>query len=162
MSKDRDRFWLKVEIIDDEDSCWNWRGSIGSHGYGQFSLNSRPQLAHRVSFEWANGPIIKGMDICHKCDNPQCVRPSHLFEGTRQTNVRDMIAKNRHCYGERSKQVKITDEQCLLMIELYMRGTHTQEQLAQLFGVSQPHVGDVVRRTKRKHLEGEVLHVTSR
>lgn len=89
------RFWAKVDRTDD---CWTWTAATTGSGYGRFGhQNARGGwvAAHRFAYELANGPIPDGMFVCHKCDNPPCVNPSHLFLGTHQDNMRDMDAKGR-------------------------------------------------------------------
>lgn len=90
-----DRFWPKVEKT---EGCWLWRGTIGASGYGKIRATgpSRAMLtAHRVSWELAYGPIPEGLWALHKCDIRPCVRPDHLFLGTRQDNMDDAKAKGR-------------------------------------------------------------------
>lgn len=80
--------------------CWSWTGPVYPKGYGQcWKLGE--QYAHRVSYKIAFGEIPKGLFVLHKCDNPNCVRPSHLFLGTHQDNVKDMVNKKRHQFGEK-------------------------------------------------------------
>lgn len=86
-----ERFWNKVEKT---ESCWNWIAST-DRKYGHFLFQGKLIKAHRFSFMLENGEIPQGLDVCHHCDNPKCVRPSHLFLGTRSDNMRDMIAKGR-------------------------------------------------------------------
>ena len=88
----RDRFFAKVEKT---ESCWVWTGSR-LRGYGQFWLNGKLHIAHRVSWVLHVGPIAFGLHALHKCDNPSCVNPDHLFLGTAKTNVHDMMDKGRH------------------------------------------------------------------
>ncbi len=86
------RFWQKVQK---GDGCWEWQGSRNKLGYGITSLRGRAIRAHRVSWEIVNGPIPDGLLVCHRCDNPACVRPDHLFLGTQIDNLRDMRTKGR-------------------------------------------------------------------
>lgn len=87
-----ERFWDKVVKT---ESCWLWDASVDRKGYGKINHNGKPKSAHRLSYEIAYGPIPEGMFVCHKCDNPPCVRPDHLFIGTNKDNMADMKSKGR-------------------------------------------------------------------
>lgn len=91
-----ERFWLYVQK---SDGCWNWTGGLSSKGYailkGEGGDGKRLQSS-RVSWEIHNGPIPPGLFVCHRCDNPKCVRPDHLFLGTQTDNMQDCIRKGRH------------------------------------------------------------------
>ncbi len=99
----RERFEEKILFVPFH-ACWEWGGRIGSTGYGSFSINSRPKLAHRVSHELYKGPIPKGLQIDHLCRNPKCVRPDHLEAVTsrentlRSTGLAAINAKKTHCF----------------------------------------------------------------
>ena len=93
----KQRFWLKVDC---SDECWVWTGAVSSHGYGRIKNDPGmlpPVLqANRLAWELTQGPIPQDLKVCHTCDNPPCVRPSHLFLGTHSDNMLDAVAKGRH------------------------------------------------------------------
>jgi hypothetical protein len=88
-----DRFWGRVEKA---DGCWLWNGSIHRSGYGLFAPRHHVQeWAHRYAYKITHGEIAPGLFVCHACDNPRCVRPEHLWLGSHQQNVTDMVQKGR-------------------------------------------------------------------
>jgi hypothetical protein len=87
-------FWVRVTP---GPHCWTY--PTNGHEYGRVRWNGVYQYAHRLVWEWMNGPIPKGLFVCHHCDTPRCVRPSHLFLGDIRANNRDRIAKGRFGIG---------------------------------------------------------------
>lgn len=87
--------------VSKSDGCWEWQGSRSRRGYGWFSSAAHTYNvpAHRASYELFCSEIPPGLYVLHKCDNPPCVRPDHLFIGTQRDNIHDMIQKGRHRYG---------------------------------------------------------------
>lgn len=103
-------FWARVQKGVDDD-CWIWCGPIHkARGYGSASLGGRPTPAHRASWMVHNGVIPADVFVLHRCDNPPCVNPKHLFLGTNQDNYDDRDAKNRVRHGSRHPRAKLTEE----------------------------------------------------
>lgn len=103
------RFWSKVQKT---DGCWLWVGAKhGRYGHGKMLKRMGEPLreAHRVSWELHYGPIPDGMCVLHRCDNPPCVRPEHLFIGSRQDNSTDMVEKRRNQRGNQKPNAKLTE-----------------------------------------------------
>ncbi len=142
-----DRFWSKVEK---SEGCWLWVGHRNKAGYGKLRNGSQHKylLAHRASWLLAHGELPDELLVCHKCDNPPCVRPDHLFLGTDADNQRDMMRKGRKVvppqYGERNPRAKLTAEQVIEIRRRYAEG-ETQTKLGMEYGVSQAAIGYIVR-----------------
>lgn len=130
----------------DPDECWLWTGALNK-GYGSMSVSgSKKREAHIVAWEIANGRSAKGLIIRHSCDNPPCTNPSHLFDGTHADNVADKVEKGRQSAGEAHGNAKLTSDAVDEIRDLYATGAWTQQQLADLHGVSRPLVSLVVNR----------------
>lgn len=129
-----DDFW---RFVKKSDGCWLWTGTFRKR-YGFFSIGGKEIAAHRFSYELHNGPIARGLWVCHKCDNPPCVNPSHLFVGTARDNSHDCLKK-----GRIGRHPKLTWDQVHLIRRLYP--AITQRKLADQFGISQSQVGAIVR-----------------
>lgn len=134
------RFWSKVDKSGD---CWNWTGSLTNKGYGQFQAGYGVVLAHRVSWLFAHGEDA-ALCVLHHCDNRRCVRPDHLFLGTKADNNRDMCAKGRHVgWSWRRGKSKLSREQIGAIKA--MSESKTRRATAEAFGISESHVGRIVR-----------------
>jgi len=128
--------------------CWVWKGARTTLGYGCFSWRGKQQLAHRVSWIIHNGVIPQGMCVLHRCDNPPCVNPGHLFIGTKKDNTHDCMSKNRFAVGERKPESKLTEAEVLAIRASAERG----RRLAERYGVSPSTVCEIRKGRKWKHL----------
>ena len=130
--------------------CWEWQGSK-CNGYGRMVIGSRTDgtrrtiQTHRASYELKYGEIPEGMEICHKCDNPCCINPDHLFAGTRQDNIDDRERKGRNNppKGEKHAKAKLT-EQDVLDIRAKRAEGKSFGKLAQEYGVHKRTIQDAV------------------
>jgi hypothetical protein len=132
------RFNEKVNF-GDEDSCWNWTASVDKDGYGLFNSDSE-RRAHRFAYVREFGGDISGLCICHRCDNPSCVNPKHLFIGTMADNMADMERKGRARHPGRKGSAshlkgrgpfKLTAEKAVQIASSVL----SHRQLAALYGV---------------------------
>lgn len=149
----------------DRDACWLWIGRRDQRGYGRFDSlpDGGPQrsvLAHRHAWEIARGAIDDGLFVCHKCDNPPCVNPRHLFLGTPAANSADMVKKGRCGGGSdaavvamRKTWAKVTERDVLRIREARAKGAHL-EDMAQRYGVSVSTISLIVKHKVWKHVGG--------
>ena len=146
------RFWKFVDTSGGPDACWIWTGTVVRR-YGSFGISSSKRYrAHRYSWELAHGEIDDGMLVCHKCDNPLCVNPRHLFLGTQKDNMRDAMAKRRHASGERHGNARLTDEAVRAIRQLHSSGKHTYSALGRQFGVHETVIANIVKRLSWRHV----------
>lgn len=135
-----DRFNAKCQKT---DGCWIWVGARKPSGYGNFYLNGRYLGSHQAAYLLHIGPIAGGLYVCHRCDNPSCVNPEHLFLGTPSENQADMAVKGRAVGiregGERHPNSKLTKEAVALIREKRKEGALLKE-LAAEFGVSESNI----------------------
>lgn len=140
-------------VLNLRTGCIEWIGSL-RNGYGRLIVGSRidgsrrSESAHRASYKAYKGDIPDGLFVCHKCDNPKCINPDHLFLGTRQDNVDDREAKGRNktgnTYGESHPKSKLNWAAVDSIRKL--SDQHTQSELATIYGVSREAIKDVIAK----------------
>lgn len=148
------RFWSKVERKSDGE-CWPWVGALTKRGYGSVKIQGGSFMPHRVSFAMDAGDPATQV-VCHKCDNPRCVNPSHLFLGTQQDNVKDAISKGRFFIpsgskGDKNPSRKLTSFDVPVIRGMKSSGVSTPF-LAELFKVSQSTINRVISKELWPHI----------
>ena len=141
------RFWTKIDK-DGPNGCWIWNGSRNEKGYGLMgTIGNKNYRAHRFSWELVHGPIPKGGDyhgncILHRCDNPPCVNPAHLFMGTNLDNRRDAWAKDRHVRGERSMHARLKEADVLKLRKAFKPASGPRARDSNLYELARlyPHI----------------------
>jgi hypothetical protein len=145
-----ERFWSKVAKNGPND-CWLWTSTKNQQGYGRFAFTvsktpprQKWHSAHRLVWEWENGPIPDDLIVCHHCDNPGCVNPRHLFIGTHRDNAQDRERKGRRCpaAGETNGRAKLTLAD-VIGIRQAANDTNRGE-LAERYRVSRGHVNAII------------------
>ncbi len=146
------RFWEKVQKT---EGCWLWTANVNHAGYGKYWDGEDLVSAHRHSWTIHNGPIPAGMLVLHKCDNPPCVNPDHLFLGTHLDNNLDTLRKGRRGYngapGEQNSHSKLTAAK---VHDIRRRGDAGEPVylLAKEYRVGWTAVDRIVKREAWKHL----------
>ena len=138
------RFWNNVSF---GENCWIWRLYKCKQGYGRFKVSAnRRVLAHRYAWEIVFGTIPEKLQICHKCDNPSCVRPTHLFMGTQKQNMKDMYDKGRNPSrkGENNPRAKLNEIFVATIRKDYETGDTTQIKLGNKYGVDNRTISAVI------------------
>lgn len=142
-----ERFWSKVNKTND---CWIWIGQrTKKGGYGRILIKLEYKKfkiyrAHRFIFEKVNGAIPDGVLVCHKCDNPACVRPSHLFLGTPKQNTDDMKRKLRHEFGEKHHSARLSTKEVSEIRKKCSTGRFTQREVAREYGIGDSHLSQIL------------------
>jgi hypothetical protein len=146
-----DRFCRKVLNI--TGKCWEWQASKNKDGYGWFRVGNKMKKAHVVAWEIENGPVPDGKEVCHTCDNPSCVNPSHLFLATHAENMEDRDKKGRGWdrHGEKHPKAKLTELE-VIDIRWHREAGLTLKELAESFGVSLPTISHVCARRSWKEV----------
>lgn len=159
------RFWDKVSIPNDNNSCWEWIAGHHKDGYGVFGFDCGVYLSHRISYFLSHKIDPREKQVCHKCDNPNCVNPNHLFLGTQTDNVHDMNKKGRHGSTKGVKRSienyrkgvnintsKLNETQVIEIRRLFNEDNIPQFKLATMFNVGRCSINNIVRNIHWRHI----------
>lgn len=160
-----ERFWSKVNILG-EDDCWEWNAAIDTSGYGAFKYNRKKYDSNRMTWFIVYGEFPE-LWVLHKCDNRLCCNPNHLFLGTYQDNIDDMVKKGRtatgirsgsHTHperrarGEKHGRSKLKEKDVLEIRSKYAEGKYTFRDLEKIFGIHNSHIGKIIKLEKWNHI----------
>ncbi len=155
IEESRIRFWSRVDMAG-LDECWPWKGRRQWAGYGAFSADGKEWRANRIAWHLANGAIEEGLKVLHRCDNPPCCNPRHLFLGTMADNCVDRDTKGRgvppkRVVGEATTGAKLT-AQDVLDIRRRAEAGETYVSIARSYPVNKGAISKIVRRERWTHL----------
>jgi hypothetical protein len=152
-----ERFWSHVNR---DQNCWIWNGNKDRQGYGIVRARPRLYRAPRVAWVIANGlEIPEGMMVCHRCDNPSCVNPSHLFLGSNDENIHDKVGKNRQSHarntgskGEKHPRARLSEKDVMEIRAKYQPFLVTAKMLAKEFDISEREIRSIIYRENWSHI----------
>ncbi len=137
-------------VIDPGTRCWNWIAGKDWDGYGHIWVKGKTRKAHRTSYSLFVGRIGTKL-VCHKCDNPSCVNPAHLFLGTNEDNIKDCMKKNRKPKGITHGMAKLTETDVLTIRDRVSKG-ESRQKLAQEYGVLPALISKISLKQLWRHL----------
>ncbi len=154
-----ERFWSRVNKdgpirshCPEIGPCWLWTGPTDRKGYGRTHLGERSnQGAHQTAWIFTRGAITNGLWVLHRCDNPPCVNPNHLFLGTSNDNVQDAVEKGRNVKGSRHPLAKIEEADVISIRQLGAAGM-SHRQIGLKYGISPSAAGFIIKRKRWKHV----------
>jgi len=142
--------WTEVLRRPELGPCWEWRGARNPKGYGKLgAIEGKSHDAHRLAYLTWIGSLELGQNACHRCDNPPCINPAHLFAGTTAQNMADMASKRRSRNGERHVDAKLSDADVAAIRASYTGRHGEKSQIARDYGVSLALVSLIVRGLHR-------------
>ena len=153
------RDYIEDQGVLNENGCWEWPGAKGSGGYPTTSIKNKGIKLSRFVWETYRGKIPEGKYVCHKCDNPGCVNPDHLFLGTQQENIHDMLSKGRGQDGLR--RPKLNPRKVIKMKEMFVEGC-SYKSLSRQFGVQVRVVREIIVEQRWKGTGPDVSHLVAR
>jgi hypothetical protein len=146
-------FFRKVDTSGGPDACWPWKGYVARR-YGVISIGDRPVRSNRAAWMLTVGDIPAGMVVCHRCDNPLCCNPAHLWLGSVNDNNADCVQKRRHAFGERSAAAILTEQKVRDLLAAFDDGV-PRRRIAEMFGVTIHSVYAIASGRNWKHVHRE-------
>jgi len=151
-----DRIQDKYEINEDT-GCWEWTAAQNDPGYGRIRIEDTLRYAHRVSFRLYNGDLDDNEQVNHRCHNPRCINPDHLYSGTQQENIEDARERGTllesRARGPDHPRTVLTEDDVREIRRLYKKTDHTQRSLASQFDVSKGAIQDILERKTWDHID---------
>lgn len=145
------------------NGCWVWNRTLSGNGYGSIGLFNNKIYLHRLSFRIFHGEIAPEYQVLHKCDNPACFNPEHLFLGTVKDNVADMIAKKRHnfsglyrLFGKQNNKCKFSDDTVSQIRADYASGKPIPDIISK-YNISKSHVARLVAHQQRRQVRDKPI-----
>lgn len=149
--KDLERFWSKVDKRG-EDECWNWIKFKDKDGYGNLTFRQKSYPAHRFAYYLEFGEYDDNCFVCHKCDNPSCVNPNHLFLGDSKTNVADRHIKNRDAIGSKIGTSKLLESEVSEIMRLYFNKLMKIKDIAKKFNINKSTIERIISGERWGHV----------
>lgn len=138
-----EKFWKRVNKT---EYCWIWMGAHQKDGYGILTYHQKGYLAHRLSYELCNGLIPDGLYVCHTCDNPSCVNPSHLYLGTQSDNMKDRARRGRNNQTRANHpRAKFSEKEIEIIRTNYTGMRGEQRRLARKYNVAESTIRSIVK-----------------
>lgn len=153
-SIDKDKFFKNI-ILNETTNCWNWNSdSVMGRGYGYIYVgNKKYERAHRISYLLVNETIDPSLGVLHKCGNPKCINPEHLYQGTCKDNVEDSRIHGTMTVGEASKLSILTDEIVKSIRKEFKESKVTQRELAKRYNISFQSISKAIIGVTWKHVK---------
>lgn len=139
--------FMKYISIDQKSGCWIWTGNLDFYGYGRFCYKRKSYRSSRAAFLIFKNIDPKKLNACHKCDNPACANPDHLFLGTQKQNMEDCFLKKRTAYGQKNGMSKLKEEDIPNIFKLAKEG-YLHREIAEKYNVSRSAIGSILNKVR--------------